>query len=213
VIVSDAVLAAVKAKRATLLLTPARRGELGEQLPPPERGAVVSLQLRAGARGTRVTIAEDATLTTWPLLGHAEAKRAGYASRQAALADWTAQQGAPGDDALVWAVAIVLGDRSAFFKEHSERYLRRKMGGARAYTTDPRFAVHGEGAVPDADLATFAHRATQRREEEEAARLANTLRTIREAIADLDGLALQKDIAKEVNWLRRRAARLEQRAA
>jgi hypothetical protein len=213
VIVSDAVLAAVKAKRATLLLTPARRGELGEQLPPPERGAVVSLQLRAGARGTRVTIAEDATLTTWPLLGHAEAKRAGYASRQAALADWTAQHGAPGDDALVWAVAIVLGDRSAFFAEHSERYLRRKMGGGRAYTTDPRFAVHGEGSVPDANLATFAHRATQRREESEQAQLAESLRTIRQALAKLDGVPMSKDIAKEVNWLRRRAARLEQRAA
>jgi hypothetical protein len=213
VIVSDAVLAAVKAKRATLLLTPARRGELGEQLPPPERGAVVSLQLRAGARGTRVTIAEDATLTTWPLLGHAEAKRAGYASRQAALADWTAQHGAPGDDALVWAMAIVLGDRSAFFAEHSERYLRRKMGGARAYTTDPGQAVFGEGAVPAADLDVIARRARQTREEEETARLTNTLQTIRDAIAELEGVAMPKESRKDLDWMRRRAAKIEQRAA
>lgn len=38
------------------------------------------------------------------------------------------------------------------------------MGGGPAYTTDPALGVHGEGAVPDAELAAFAHRAAMRPE-------------------------------------------------
>lgn len=212
-IVGEEIVAAVKAKRATALWTPVARGELGEQLRPFERGQVLSLQPRAGARGVRVTISEHPTLTSLGLLTPADARRQGYRGVQAARDAWVHLHGDDDEDSLVWALAIVLGDRSEFFTDHSERYLRAKMGGARAYTTDPSQAVHGEGAVPAADLELYAERARQARESEEQNRLMASLTTIKNAIAELDGCALSEEVKKDLAWMGRRAARIKHEIA
>lgn len=212
-IVGERIVTAVKAKRATRLWAPATRGDLGERLRPFDVGQVVSLQPRAGVGGVRVTVAEAPVLTSFAVLDHADARRAGFAGRADALRDWSERHGAPTDDALLWSLAIVLGDRSEFFEQHAERYLRAKMGGGRAYTTIPEQGVRGEGAVPAAELATYAARARENRETEQHARLRAALCSIEDAITSLQGDTLSTDTRKELAWMQRRAAKLAQRVA
>jgi hypothetical protein len=211
VLIPQAELDLVTSKRRTAMWFPAGRGTLGQLSPcTVELGQVIGFQVRAFTKSTRVTVAEKPFLTALGTMSATQARQQGYDTVQAAREAWRRSYGQDRNDTLTWVFAFVLGDRSAFFAEHAERYLKAKMGGGRSYTTDPDRAVHGEGAVPDADLAGMAHLAGVCQEEEEQATLRETLRTIGKEIAKHDGKPLPKEVAKEVAWLRRRAARLEE---
>ena len=99
---------------------------------------------------------------------------------------WEAAYGPWRADREAWAVKFNLGDHSALYAQHAERYLTRKMGGGRSLTTDPARAARGEGAVPSFEQMQYAAAAADRRQVEARKHLKRVLRNIH---AELAGLA------------------------
>jgi hypothetical protein len=210
VIVSPAELELVQRGKRRMMMVPVERGSTGARRPCALAvETVVKLQPKAGVKGTAITVTEI-VLSTLGLLTDADARQQGYTFRADGLEAFVNSHGGQAsDDREVWAVRFVLGDQTAFYRGHQERYLRRKMGGGRSYTTNPAEGVFGEGAVPDVELVGFAAQAAATREEEGRLRLQNALVTIRQAIAETDGMEIAPEARKDLAWMRRRAARIE----
>lgn len=200
-----------KAKRRSMWL-PITRGTVNQvQACPVELGQCVRLQPHVGAKSTAITITEHPLLTTLGLMTATDARHLGYSSLQGALDAWRLSYGPPGDDVPLWVVRFIRGDRSGFYRARAEKYLKAKMGGARAYTTLPELGVFGEGAVPDADLASFAGDAFHDREDAAEAETKATLKTILKAIKSLEAHDISADTRKEIAWMRRRAEKLREK--
>jgi hypothetical protein len=210
VVVNPVEIELVKRGQRRAMLLPVERGTTGERRQCPlEVGKVVKLQERPFTRGVPITVTEI-TLTTLAMMTEADARQQGCKFRAHALEAFVNSHGGQAsDDREVWRVGFTLGDHSAFYRQHQERYLRAKMGAGRSYTTLPGQGVFGEGAVPDVELAGFAAQAAATRAEEGRLRLQNALVTIREAIADTDGIEIAPEAQKDLAWMRRRAARIE----
>jgi hypothetical protein len=190
---------------------PVTRGSQGERQPCPfEVGQCVPLQPKPGVRGTKITVTSF-SLTTLGMMTDSDATQQGYLGGiRGARAAWEAVYGSWRDDREAWAILFNLGDHSAFYRDHAERFLNRKLGAARDYTYDPAKAVRGEGAVPSADLAPMAARAERQREEAAEKALRQTLRTIEASIRDMEPheSSLDKQTKKDLRWMRRRAAQI-----
>jgi hypothetical protein len=122
-IVTQAEIDLVNNKKRALMLLPVEYGKHGERkLCPIEEEASISLQPALFVKGTKVTIT---FIERRPVgeLTDADGRHLGYAGIVRALEAFHATHG---DHAEVWAAAFVLGDRTAFYRKHAERYLKRK---------------------------------------------------------------------------------------
>lgn len=174
-----------KRKRRAMWL-PVERGAQGERKPCRfEVGQCVSLQVKPGQKSTKITIVEF-SLTTLGLMTDSDATAQGYVGGlPGARVAWERSYGPWRDDREAWAVKFNLGDHSALYAQHAERYLTAKMGGGRSLTTDPARAARGEGAVPSFEQMQYAAAAADRRQLEARKHLQRALKNIRTEIAGL----------------------------
>ena len=131
-------------------------------------------------------------------------------SVEGARAAWSRSYGPITEETTVWAISIVLGDRTAFYARHAERYLRGRTGGGRDYTIDPRQAARGEGAVPRESEMMFAATAAERRRVEAHKALENVLGDLEQGMVELRATA-GRDAQRDLHFLERRAERLRKR--
>jgi hypothetical protein len=168
-----------KRKRRSMWL-PVERGSQGERKPCRfEVGQCVPLQVRPGTKSTRITVTEF-SLTTLAMMTDSDASAQGYlGGLRGARVAWERAYGPWRADREAWAVRFILGDHSALYAQHAERYLTRKMGGGRSLTTDPARAARGEGAVPSFEQMQYAAAAADRRQMEARKALERFLRVMR----------------------------------
>lgn len=215
-IVSEEEVALVKRGKRRELWLPVERGSMGQRKACPlELHQVVPLQTRPFEKGVKISIHEAPVLTTLGYMTLDSARRQGYLNLTDARMHWERSYGRWSEDREAWAVQFVLGDFTRFFQSEPERYLRAKMGGARAYTTRPEEAV---GGARDAGLNAVPYEEDMRNARNAAAQRAAAAHTV--AVEMLKGI--EKAIAKakpqlheldakardHVKWLERRAARM-----
>jgi hypothetical protein len=192
VIVSQAEINIVTRGRCRRLLLPVERGELGELLSCPlEEGRCFSLQPAAFVKGTRVTCTSVEVSTS----GHVEGALIGPA------------HSGPTDRA-VWVITFVLGDRSAFYSRHRERYLKAKGVGL---TDDPNKAVRGEPAVTEEEQLAIAAAASARREAAVREEFGTERQVIKAAIGRLRKNEFSTEIEKDLRFMERRLAGIERK--
>ena len=191
---------------------PVTRGSQGErQACPFEVGQCVPLQPKSGVKGTKITVT-GFVLTSLGMMTDTDATQQGYVGGlRGARTAWEAAYGAWSPDRECWAISFNLGDHSQFYRDHAERFLNAKLGAARDYTYDAAKAVHGEGAVPAADLGPMSARAAEQRELAAVAQLRMILRNIERDIRTMEPheASLSQGVKKNLRWLRRRAAQVK----
>lgn len=206
-IVSKAELELVNRGKRKQMWLPTLRGDKGQLLPcPVEPEQAISLQPSHGVKGTRVTVL---TVTPGRLSGmtDADVRQLGvYGGVKAAIAAFARQHGLVAAEAEVWIVQFALGDLTAFFSRHRERYLRAKGVGT---TTDPKLAARGEPAVTTEEELQLARKARDRRRLEEHQALRREKRVIEEAIRRLREQGFSKAIEGELRLAERRVEKAE----
>lgn len=187
-------------------------GDRGHRRPcPVEAQTVVKLQPRIFVKGTAVTISET-VLTSFGVLGPADAREAGYKFLAHARTAFEHSYGAMTGDTELWIVRFVLGDHTKGLAVHAERYL---SAGRLNLTSDPQRAAHGEQAVPLESEMKFARDAALRREAESAKALQRLHGRLYAAVTEIEGAGvdLSPSAREEVRWLRRRVKRIEKELA
>jgi hypothetical protein len=177
---------------------------------PVEEHACVSLQPAAFKKGVRVTIT-SVVLRAFEPLSDTDVRNLGHFSQEGARAAWRRSYGPVTPETTVWAVSFALGDRTAFYGQHAERYMKAKMGGGRSITTDPARAVRGEGAVPAEDEMRFAAKAALTRRVEAQKALERGVGVIEREVREMRGHDLDEASRKDLEYLEDRAARMRKR--
>jgi hypothetical protein len=107
-----------------------------------------------------------------------------------------------------WLVRFVLGNRTAFFAKHRERYLKRKGVGI---TTDPKLAVKGEPAVTTEEEMQLARSARARRDLEDEQNWLLQKQAVEQAIAALRSRNDDREIESDLRFLENRLAKMGRR--
>jgi hypothetical protein len=189
VIVPQAEIELVNSKKRTAMLLPVEYGMEGERKPcPVEVGKLASLQPARSVKGTKVTI----TGITRGRVGEFSDAGAFCVSRGTYLE--------------AWLVTFVLGNRTEFYKQHRERYLKRK---GMSLTHDPELAIAGEPAVTEEEEIELARKARHARVLEERARAKVLRGVIKASLGELRGLELDKAVEKEIGRAERRLEQLD----
>jgi len=208
VIVGDIEVAQAAEGRRTALWVQVERGSQNQRKAcPVEAHTLVSLQPAAFKKGVKVTLTGILLRAFFPV-DIIDARSLGSVSVAGAVAQWSKAYGRPTDDTEVWVISFVLGDRTAFYRKHAERYLKAKMGGGRTITTDPLLAARDEQAVPREDEMRYAAQAATERVTAAQDALWDTLAVLEREIKKLaphrDGL--DKAALQDLEYMERRAA-------